>query len=239
MICKTRLGLSLLELVTVIAILAVLAGIVLPQLSGVSTQSTDTVTKYGMQQVREAISNRYAVDMTGFVFFNSSNAPMVDGLGQSYNKGLPVPHPELASNTRNPYIPQLAYLFVSPVTNSPYSLAGTSTGTLGWRGPYLSNGPGRFPAATTVMANGHTATENGFYSSGGTPLYGISTDSTVLDGWGNPIVMQVTSSPVAPFTVSPPDASGAVLATMSYAVLVSAGADGVLNTNDDVLLKLN
>lgn len=72
----------------------------------------------------------------------------------------------------------------------------------GWRGPYIRNANGIFPA-------------NGGFD----PTYGTAGEPTVLDPWGNPIVVQV------------PTHSSDPAERFRYARLVSAGSDGALSTD--------
>jgi hypothetical protein len=99
--------------------------------------------------------------------------------------------------------PQLHFLFFNPASYTmDHSFDPIST--KGWRGPYLHNGRGAYPGVQTpaiAAANGFDAT------------YGEVGDSTVLDGWGNPIVIEGT--------------------TFANAYLVSAGPDGILSTTED------
>jgi hypothetical protein len=198
------------------------------------------------------------------VFLDASNSPLLDANNLSLNKGLPVPHPTAAVTSlsgRNAYYPQLAFLFVNPLDGTQSSTA--SAGFLGWRGPYSSAGGATFPYPTQVMPNGNTAAQNGFYGSGNATIFGSTVatttttsssvslgwvDPAVIDAWGSPIVIQpiVTSSSSGPFnftmsgivTASYATSSLATTMTPTNSALVSAGPDGVLNTTDDVFIKI-
>ncbi|HEX4131052.1 MAG TPA: prepilin-type N-terminal cleavage/methylation domain-containing protein [Pirellulales bacterium] len=259
-----RRGLTLLELVVVLAVLAALASMLVPILDNVSVQSRQVATMQTMRQVQEAIVNRYATDMKGYIAVDTSNnfhfTTTATGTTLSTNLGLPVPDPLNATVPRNLFVPQLAFLFLNPLTydqtqsGSSSSISGLS---LGWHGPYMGSGSA-FPAATASMPNGNTAQGNGFYATGGTSIYGYSNggswiDPTPIDAWGSPIVVQLaipsttssgtvvspysyaTTVPTALTTWYPSFLTGIPL---TYAVIVSAGPDGVLNSGDDIMLKV-
>lgn len=94
----------------------------------------------------------------------------------------------------------LKYLFVPPATT-------TQDGTR-WNGPYLHRSA-YYPAPTEPGPSGKTAAERGF-----TSHYAAAGDPTVLDAWGNPVVLLAS-------------------ANGSAARLVSAGPNGVLETSPD------
>ncbi|HWA98387.1 MAG TPA: prepilin-type N-terminal cleavage/methylation domain-containing protein [Pirellulales bacterium] len=255
-----RSGLTLLEMVVVLAVLAALATMVIPMLDNVAVESRHIATKQTLRQIQETIVNRYASDMKGYTYNDGSTTHFLgtaSGTLASVNYGLPVADPQNlgtdGSTTRNAYLPQLAFLSINPLTNdqtSMRSLSGSSVSSIGWNGPYLSPGSTAFPAATQTMPNGRTAQANGFYDvSSGAPLYGMTsaslsgwTDPAPYDAWGSPIVIQGTLTNSSPYTyvntLTSTMLSGATPLTLTNSVLVSAGPDGVLNTFDDVTLKV-
>ncbi|HEX3872190.1 MAG TPA: prepilin-type N-terminal cleavage/methylation domain-containing protein, partial [Pirellulales bacterium] len=219
--CSPRRGLTLLELIVVMAVLVALATMVVPILDNFATESRMTATKQTLVRLQETINNRYATDMKGVTFYDSSNNPVV-------NQGLPVPNPTPANTVSgrigNPYYPQLAFFFIEPtwLTQS----TATYTGSLGWHGPYTTAGGALFPYATQMMPNGRTASVNGFYGSDGTSaIYGFNgntastsgayADPTVADAWGSPIVIQpvATSSVSGPFSFATYSMSGSTYGT--------------------------
>ena len=114
--------------------------------------------------------------------------------------------------------PQLRYLFINPLTENTLTTADPgSTDTtvtydpayrLGWRGPYLV-------ANNLSVYTINTAT--GFLEQ-----YGENGDPAVMDGWGNPIVIQCPS--LLP--------GGQLTADGSLDVrLVSAGPNGIVEIN--------
>jgi prepilin-type N-terminal cleavage/methylation domain-containing protein len=128
-------GLTLLELVVVLSILAILAAMLVPMLISSIDTSQRQVTMSSMRNLHELIVNRYMLDMRGQVV---GSVPIAKGL------------PGSISTT----YPQLKHLFVSPTT----SAFDPNTGR-GWRGPYLLSGSGKYPGL-----NVETATARGFNS---------------------------------------------------------------------------
>jgi len=116
-----------------------------------------------------------------------------------------LPRPNMSVSPSRQNAPQLRYLFVNPQTEDA-TMQYDPVYRRGWRGPYL------------IWRNGSFYTINA--ASNFTEQYGENGDPTVLDGWGNPIVLQ----------------NPGVAADGSQDVrLVSAGPDGVLNTPPNVL----
>ena len=100
--------------------------------------------------------------------------------------------------------PQLRYLFVNPLTEDT-TVTYNPAYRLGWRGPYLVANTGSVYTINTAA---------GFLEQ-----YGENGDPTVLDGWGNPIVIQ----------------NPGILADGGQDVrLVSAGPNGVVNIDPTI-----
>jgi hypothetical protein len=105
----------------------------------------------------------------------------------------------------------LGDLFMLP-TSLPVSFQSFNPFTqLGWRGSYLSGISthyGEFAGVGYVFRAGFGA------------LYGNPSDPAVLDGWGNPIVLQSELDGIP----------GRTAFEVQYARLVSAGSNGILET---------
>jgi hypothetical protein len=128
---------------------------------------------------------------------------VITGLYWPDAKGqLPQPNPSVSPN--RVAAPQVRYLFVNPATENA-TITFDPVYKLGWRGPYV------------VERSGALYTVNP--ASGFAEQYGETGDPTVLDGWGQPIVIQ------NPGLL--PDGRQDVR-------LVSAGPDGVLDTPPNV-----
>ena len=133
--------------------------------------------------------------------------------GTYFEDRLSLPRPTGVALAHRADHPQLAYLFLNPETH----LDGDATTRdydpgFGWHGPYtLHNG------------NGFVYTVDD--GRGFTTRYGETGDPAVLDGWGNPIVLQEPQDPNA----TPYD-------RWRHARLVSAGPDGVIQTPPDVFM---
>lgn len=75
---------------------------------------------------------------------------------------------------------------------------------VGWRGPYLMHRGGRYSISGTFTAD-----------------YGADDDPAMLDGWGNPIVLQFPTRSGTDFSDEE---------KQTYVRLISAGPDGAIDT---------
>lgn len=117
--------------------------------------------------------------------------------------GYPQPIVDLLPPTSRPSTPQLRYLFVTPDPTQIYNAATRR----GWNGPYLQHNGSKY-----VVNSNFTVT------------YGLDEDPTILDGWGNPIIIQR------------PTAGADVITNRRYTRLVSAGPNGVIDTSPTLIL---
>ena len=197
---RRKKALTLLELLVVLAVLVALVSIVVPLVTDMSDGARETATLASMRQVQELILDRYRLDMAGLV--TSS-----DTLGL-VQRGFPGPDASHLVPAGRQQHPQLCFLFVNPLTNTSQATFDPATAR-GWRGPYLLRSRhGVYPGldASTAVARGFDG------------QFGEIGDDTILDGWGNPIIIQ--------------------LGTNSLPALFSAGPDGRLATSDDLVLIL-
>jgi prepilin-type N-terminal cleavage/methylation domain-containing protein len=172
----SRCGLTLLELVIVLAILVALAGLVTVLGSNLLQDSREDVTRQSLTEIRNVIANMYWDD-----------------------KGL-LPRPDTSgAGAGRQNHPQVRYLFINPATEDK-SVDYDPNYRRGWRGPYLMDKGGTFHTPNASFPD----------------YYGELGDPTVLDAWGNPIVIQC-----------PTDATPAV--AVEDVRLVSAGPDRELN----------
>jgi prepilin-type N-terminal cleavage/methylation domain-containing protein len=181
---KSRRGLTLTELVVVLAILAALGSLLLPAVGHFVNDSRSDVTRASLARLRDVI-----------------------GLYWNDNQQLPQPNPRISPSRID--APQVRYLFVNPATEDA-TVTFNPVYKLGWRGPYV------------VANNGSVYTIN---AAGFSEQYGETGDPAVLDGWGNPIVIQ------NPLTSLP----GGLLPDGSLDVrLVSAGPNGIVHIDPTV-----
>lgn len=159
-----RRGLTLMELLIVIAILVALAGIVAPLISEDPDETKATVTRASLVSLRDVILGSYRQDME-----HRLPRPGAWGVGKGRADK-----------------PQLRYLFINPGTTAAPGTAENIAPSFdpvarrGWRGPYL------MPSAATYqvdVARGFTSDYGEADTAKGAP------DPAVLDGWRNPIVI--------------------------------------------------
>jgi prepilin-type N-terminal cleavage/methylation domain-containing protein len=201
-----RRGLTLLELLVVLAILVSLATIIVPVIGHLGRKSQELATRENLLRLQDLISNQYWADM------GELPRPLLDTAGKD-------PKGRARSNT-----PQLRYLFVNPDTEEPTKTTGaTLLAKRHWNGPYVRHGGARYQIdnavdPVTLFPRGFTDSY-GLGDETGTPA--LPGDPTILDAWGRPVVIQV------------PTTSG-FTDNWKYARLVSAGADGVIETQLNV-----
>ena len=196
----SRRGLTLTELVVVLAVLAVLGSLLLPAVGHLVADSRDQVTRASLARMRDVI-----------------------GLYWNDNQQLPRPGASAATNRAN--APQVRYLFVNPATEVA-TVTFDPVYQLGWRGPYVVNQSGAsYKVMNPTAQQGGASSDQ--YGVGEVTSNGVTTpgDPTVLDGWGNPIVIQCPSLlPGGQLT-----ADGALDVR-----LVSAGPNGIVNIGPTV-----
>jgi prepilin-type N-terminal cleavage/methylation domain-containing protein len=188
---RAHQGLTLAELLVVVAVLAVVGTLVLPAVGNYLSQARSDVTRQSLARLREVIG-----------VYWQDRVQLVGGQRQN---ALPQPNPNVLAYraVNSQFFPQLAFLFWNPNDAIPNAYVDYDpTYRVGWRGPYLVNGNTSF-----YQINATT----GFLEQ-----YGENGDPVVLDGWGNPIVVQ-----------NPGLAADGVSLDVR---LVSAGPDGVVNT---------
>jgi prepilin-type N-terminal cleavage/methylation domain-containing protein len=172
-----RHGLTLMELLVVLVILAAIAGIVVAVVPNSSDDARVQVTRTNMTQLQAVILGGFKADMTEDIRRSQPTYQVLPRPGYfALNNSIPP-------NGPRPNKPQLRYLFRNPgpfgitmtqglaETNSPSFDPATGHG---WRGPYILPGIGKYPEPDAVNF---------------TTDYGEKDDPTVLDGWGHPIVI--------------------------------------------------
>lgn len=160
---RPRGGLTLVEMLVVLAVLVGVAALVVPLVGNTAASAKETVTRANMTSLRDALVGPYRVDMS---------------------RRLPRPGAAGIAAGR-PNAPQARYLYVNPGLTTPAAGADNTAAettartfnpatALGWRGPYLAVGFGTY---RTDTARGFTAT------------YGQDGDPCVVDGWNQPLVI--------------------------------------------------
>jgi len=211
---RTTGGFTLIELLIVVAILAAMAGLIIPIFSESQETNTVQITQVTLSNVREALNGAatkqgYFSDMKyvpGYSLVNDGNSSTLDfhlghvvdralfeGTGLQYNN-------ETRRGWRGPYLQNELLVHIVEADGSP-SIR---------RGQYPDAGDRRTPTDTTFGSRG-------FNNS----TYGTAGERAIGDQWGNPIVVQI---PVASGTLPTPELR------LRFARLVSAGPNGVLET---------
>src|SRR5262245_26929898 len=112
-----RAGLTLIEVLVVLAILVAIATLAVPMLADISYESIDATTKISLQNLRDAILGRYYNDM----------------------RGVPIPRHDVMGGAtsivdNDTGIPNsLADLVIKPDGAPDFD----PVSKLGWRGPYV------------------------------------------------------------------------------------------------------
>ncbi len=164
-----HVGLTLIELVVVLTVLAALAGLVVPLISRQAADARVSTTQASLRQIRDVILNRYLVDNPrSMIVITEDPDPTVITItlaGQSQDVWAPT---------------RIRSLF----TQSPRAAAYNPSVRLGWNGPYLVRTGARYPGTTEATARGFIADE-----------YAHPDDPVLLDGWGNPLVVRPIEDP--------------------------------------------
>jgi type II secretory pathway pseudopilin PulG len=180
----------MIELVVVMIVLVLVAGSVVV-FSGSNTieDAKEKTTTLSMQEMKSTIMGhaRFAGYVGDMILYPR---PSTTAVGDGYR----VDHT------------QVGFLFVNPDSYSsgvPESVSNTFSPATkrGWRGPYIESSSGIY------------AIDN---SRGFTNFYGRNGDKIILDGWGNPIILQ--------------EPNGSAADKKAYTRLVSAGANGIIDT---------
>lgn len=215
-------GLTLLELVVVITILAILAGMVVPMLAGTQEQAQVEAAKAGVAELRNALLGGSAAGLSG----GAGAGAEVPGF-KSDTRQLPL---RMGNLFFNPFaagedysgLPELATW--KPVTR------------LGWRGPYIRNPSGRY--ADTLPVPGPTS-----WTDPATAVYARPGDPAMVDPWGRPYVLQLPSTGDAAnrFLFARVVSAGpdGVLALHPDATAATIAAYVSAGTGDDVIAWLN
>ncbi|MEO0476258.1 MAG: hypothetical protein AAF085_09880 [Planctomycetota bacterium] len=195
---------------------------VLTLFGGLSEDAQDQATRATLAQVADAI-----IGPGGYAEVMTLARDAADNQYVGFGTGLPWPSPGEVTGGRSDH-PQLHYLFRRPTDMRDYD---TSAGEryyepvlrIGWRDEWLSA-----TTATSYEVIGSF-----------TDAYGESSDLAPIDGWGNPIVIQLAEV-----------SAGITELEVENVRLVSAGPDGVIDTpagtltptavqkNDDLVLYL-
>jgi type II secretory pathway pseudopilin PulG len=231
--CSSRSALTLLELVMVVSILAILTALVVPGMTDQNEETRKTVARATLQDIRDAIANRYINDMNGLptpnILDNGSRISTTQVTGALTGT-----------------VPQLHFLFVNPnqfaAGSTPQYVSVNdfdSQARIGWNGPYLGTKSTTYPNPSAPrFPNDPNNGSKTWSDYGFTTLFGQQGDFCINDPWGSPYVLYVR-----------PTAHGS--STLYTAYVVSAGfnrildyaswtsnADGTLNSGDDLALQI-
>lgn len=195
-------GFTLLELILVIAILSLVTGLVIPNVTRLEDDAAQTVTQSTLHALRTALCG--TPEAPGLL----DDVRLTAGFDPAT---LRIAHLLSTNGT--------GFVTFDPLTGQ------------GWRGPYVRTAnivrntsperSGLYPAPGDRRWDGDATFEvRRFYGEGGSEWYGEAGDRAVADAWGNPIVLQVP----------PSEAFADAAQRFDYARLVSAGPDGILQT---------
>ena len=163
---KERRGFTMVELVIVMIILAILAGLVVPLIGGFGQISTPGGPKSGRQIGTETTLSNIR---DTFVSTGTTTGLWAD-MGHIPNR-LPRTIGQM-------------FLSTPPLAGTPLFDPVTK---IGWRGPYLKQATGLYPDITDI----HRMTGNTWSADNFTANYGNEDDPILVDAWGNPIVLQI------------------------------------------------
>lgn len=244
-----RGGLTLLELVMVVSILAILTALIVPGMGDQQEETRRTVARATLHELRDTIANRYMQDMA-----NTANVSTTSTIGRI---ALPQPNRLNDSSSRitttqldgstGGIIPQTHFLFVNPnqydsSSTPPYVAVSDfdSQTHIGWNGPYITQKSTVYPNPSNVRFSQDPNNTNTWSQYGFTELYGQAGDFCVNDPWGSPYVIHVRQSSHAGtnnmFTAYV--VSAGPNRTLDLGAWADTGAGGSLNSGDDLALAI-
>ena len=207
---------TLIELMVVVAILVVLAGLIIPMVDRQTDDAHTVAQNTSLNALRDAVKSMVS-DVKFSNGFDYQSLRMCDVLSRTANtstlRPLTATFPVWDANTR-----------------------------IGWRGPYIQGGfpiqnarenrSAIFPAANDKGNSGPSATQTfqqrKFYGvASGTALYGNDGEPAIGDDWGNPIILQIPTVNTSDPRIKTPELC------WLHARLVSAGPDGSVNIDPD------
>ena len=242
-----RAAFTLVELAVVVLVLAFVALLAVPRLSGFLRDAKRTATEADMAAIRDALvggaqgsAPSLVGDMEGIPGFSPAYLRVANLLAPTNwvgtaDRWIDDDGRRLRSagfaNTKGAVNPDAVYADFAVFTNRD------AVANRGWRGPYLAkyrptensvaSRRGEYPRRDDRRRDGdRTFAERGFFrSSSPVSPYGVPGEAAAGDPWGNPYILQV---PPAEAFEKPSETSEAD--RFRYARLVSAGPDGVLST---------
>ena len=243
---RGRCGFTLVELLAVVAIVAILGVFVAGRFERVTGTARVTVAESDMKAIRDALMDPdtgYVADMCGIPGFSVGYLRLANLLVSTNLYGTVSAGGGRTRGMRVDDLSDSAALSYGCARGAAFTSWNDDSGR-GWRGPYLRTGsasvaaifPGerdiRFDDDSTFGARGFYPDVSGLYlpddilsGLGGCSVYGFPGEPTVMDPWGNPYVLQIP--PVQAF-------GGATNvsdeARFAYARVVSAGPNGILET---------
>jgi prepilin-type N-terminal cleavage/methylation domain-containing protein len=241
----SRRGLTLLELVMVVSILAILTALVVPGMTDQQEETRKTVARATLQELRDVIANRYMQDMANTVNPATTGAIALPQPNRTYDSGTRVTTTQVDGSVAG-VIPQLHFLFVNPnqyvsTATTQYAAVGDydPQSRVGWNGPYVMTKSTAYPNPTNVRFTNDPNNTQTWATYGFTTQFGLAGDYCVNDPWGSPYVTIIRSIPHGS-------------STLYTAYLVSAGpnrkldhvagwsynVDGTLNSGDDLTLAI-
>ncbi|MBR6020899.1 MAG: prepilin-type N-terminal cleavage/methylation domain-containing protein [Kiritimatiellae bacterium] len=211
-------GFTLVELLAVVAILAVVAWLAAGRLSGLGADAKQKAAESDLREIRDAIA-RYLSDMEGLPRFCKVNPYLDDTRYDVFSTRVHL----LFRGTNAPPAGLPRWSADGLLPDGPEGLWDAASGR-GWRGPYLSS------RLAAPWPGGGDWEERGFDT-----RYGSTNELSLRDPWGNPYVVQFPD----PAAFAPlrgrtgPDRAAAEQWRWGYARIVSAGPDGRLDTPRD------
>lgn len=243
---RRRRGLTLLELVMVVSILAILTALVVPGMSDQQEETRKTVAKATLQELRDVIANRYLPDMSHTVNPAVTGAVALPQPNRAYDTSGRITSTQADGSVAG-VVPQTHFLFVNP---NQYSGSTTTQYVsvkdfdpqvkIGWNGPYVMHKATVYPNPTNQRFTNDPNNTATWSDCGFTTQFGQPGDYCVNDPWGSPYVIRIhrtshggTNNLFTAYVVSAgPDRRLVELSNWT------TNTDGTLNTGDDLALQI-
>jgi len=239
-----RGGLTLLELVMVVSILAILTALIVPGMGDQQEETRRTVARATLQELRDSIANRYMQDMASTVNPAITGTVALPQPNRVYDSSSRVTTTQIDGSAAG-VIPQTHFLFVNP---DQYDSASTPAYVavhsdydpqlkLGWNGPYITQRATVYPNSANVRFPKDPNNTKTWAQYGFTELYGQPGDFCMNDPWGSPYVIHILQGPrvnlYTAYVVSAGPNRTLDIGTWDY-----TGPGDTLNSGDDMALMI-
>lgn len=231
-------GFTLVELVLVIAILALIAGFAISRIDGLLPRAKVTAAEHDLATIRAAIvaaDGGYVADMSGLPGFSRSYLRVSNLLVATNLYGAVLDGTDRARGVRLDDRDAADRFGRIAVGAAPWDrfVSWDEHARRGWRGPYVKSSSAMIGSFPKDDGSGFYPDVSGLClpldymaNPGEVSVYGFCGEAALMDPWGKPYVLQIP--PAQAFDDLATNVADTVI--FQYARVVSAGPNGYLET---------